>query len=726
MSSEYIMGKSPQYWKTSNAQEITFVVTQECNLSCKYCYMIKKGEGKVMSFEVAKDAIDFFIENKDDLDLKDYLTLDFIGGEPLLEVDLIEKIVDYFRIETYRRNSNWFGKYRILISTNGLLYDSPEVQRFLWKNKNMISIGISIDGTKEKHNMQRIFPDGTGSYDEVARQTMLWLKQYPDETTKVTIGHDDLPLVKDSIIHLWNLGLKVVPANVVFEDIWQEGDDVIFENQLKQLADYVLENQLWNKVNTTLFSEQVGYKALHDEMLHNSCGTGRSFTVDYEGKLYPCIRFMKYSLDNKNEISFGDIYKGVDTDKIRPFLSLNTKYQSKQECIDCSVSSSCSFCPGYNYDISKNDTLFERATTICEMHKARVKANRYYWARLYNLHGIKCKPEIKKKPYKYLYILTSDFSVSYCDYYSFDNDRVLNKSFLDRGLEFAKDNFYSPVLVHHLKECNSELYNINKPYTYDALNSHLVTHIKYYQTGDLLSEDIIYVVDCENINLLIDGKTRLAKIIFNIDGNQIFNLSNMVIGLLEKVNRVHMNIRIEDKTKFDVTEYERQMNKIADEIVRYINKHEVKEVNRLTDRIFSGEMNNCNAGERSLTLAPDGQLYICPAFYYNKMNPIGTYNESSGEYEFLPEISLTELANSPNCNNCDCYQCNRCIFQNKNHTGEYNVPSALQCKISHIEREISRKLLPTYAILEIGSNCHIDEISYKDPINVLLDRKNAI
>ena len=93
--------------------------------------------------------------------------------------------------------------------------------------------------------MQRVFPDGSGSYDIIRKNVDLWLTQF-DGSTKVTFASDDLPLLKESIIQLLNDGIKDISANVVFEDVWKEGDDQVFEEQLKQLADYIIDNDLYN------------------------------------------------------------------------------------------------------------------------------------------------------------------------------------------------------------------------------------------------------------------------------------------------------------------------------------------------------------------------------------------------------------------------------------------------------------------------------------------------
>ena len=90
-------------------------------------------------------------------------------------------------------------------STNGLLYGTKKVQDYIKKNKRHISIGISVDGNKIKHDMQRVYPDGRGSYDDVMKNVPLWLSQFPNHGTKATFSHGDLPYLKDSIIHLWNI-----------------------------------------------------------------------------------------------------------------------------------------------------------------------------------------------------------------------------------------------------------------------------------------------------------------------------------------------------------------------------------------------------------------------------------------------------------------------------------------------------------------------------------------
>lgn len=195
MIADVKMGKLPE-GLTESTKTITFCVTEECNLRCKYCYMIGKNSFHRMNIETAKRAVDFFLSQPY---TEEAVVWDFIGGEPTLEIDLIEQIVEYIQLQTFKLKHPWFTKYTISVGSNGLLYDSPQVQKFIMRHRSHLSFSITIDGNKEKHDLQRVRPDGSGSYDTVAQNVKLWLKQFPNAITKVTFASDDLPMLKDSI-----------------------------------------------------------------------------------------------------------------------------------------------------------------------------------------------------------------------------------------------------------------------------------------------------------------------------------------------------------------------------------------------------------------------------------------------------------------------------------------------------------------------------------------------
>ncbi|MGM9696608.1 MAG: radical SAM peptide maturase, CXXX-repeat target family [Alloprevotella sp.] len=404
------MNSTKASWQNGLTKNITFIVTKDCQLACKYCYLVGKNSKERMTWEVAKKAIDYILDHENDF-REEGVVWDFIGGEPFLEIDLIDKICDYIKIEMFKRDHHWFNNFRFNFTTNGINYGSEKVQDFINKHKSHINVTITIDGTQRKHDLNRIWktPDmergimpkpeeERGSYVDVLRNVPLWLEQFPYLGTKVTISSNDIPYIYESVMHLYSLGIHEIHINCVFEDVWKEGDDLLFEEQLIQLADAIIDGEYYKNYDCSFFSENIGKP--QDKKLDNQnwCGAGKMLSIDAAGDYYPCTRFAQYSLREKKAWVIGNIHDGIDKNKLRPFLTLDRCTQSKPECVDCEVAEGCAWCQGENYDAADSPTIYQRATAICKMHKARVRANNYYWNKLYRkleLEGI-AKEEAKK------------------------------------------------------------------------------------------------------------------------------------------------------------------------------------------------------------------------------------------------------------------------------------------------------------------------------------------
>lgn len=375
--------ESKESWQSGMAKTITFIVTKDCQLACKYCYLVGKNETERMSFEIAKKTIDYVLDNRD-LFNESSVVWDFIGGEPFLEIDLIDRICDYIKMQLFEKNHPWFNSFRFSFSTNGINYHEEKVQNFIKKNLDHLSIGITIDGTERKHDLNRVYKTTErGSYKDVVKNIPLWLEQFPFGGTKVTISSDDIPYIYESVLHLFFLGIHEVNINCVFEDVWKDGDDKLFEEQLMKLADTIIDDGYYEDYVCSFFNENMGrpMDCIHENQ--NWCGAGMMLSVDAAGNFYPCTRFAQYSLRDKETWTIGNIHDGIDKNKLRPFLTLDRTTQSPQKCIECEVASGCAWCQGENFDAAQTHTVFERATAICLMHKARVRANNYYWNKLY-------------------------------------------------------------------------------------------------------------------------------------------------------------------------------------------------------------------------------------------------------------------------------------------------------------------------------------------------------
>lgn len=370
------------WWKfhSKTPKTITFIVTQDCQLACKYCYLVGKNSHGRMSLETAQKAVDYILDNPVFFN-ENSVYFEFIGGEPFLEIDLIDQICDYIKVQMYAKGHPWFNHCLFSFTTNGINYGSDKVQSFIQKNIKHLSVAITIDGTRKKHNINRIYKNsGKGSYDDVVKNIPLWTEQFPNESTKVTLCSEDLPYICESILHLFHLGIHQVFMNCVFEDVWHKGDDLVFEEQLVKLADAMIDEELYVNNTCSIFDEKLGIKNVDNK---NWCGSGKMLAIDCKGNFHPCNRFVDFSLREKKPRIIGDVNNGIDPNKVRPFILLDLETQSPEECIKCEVSKGCAWCQGENYDSAESDTIYQRATAICRMHKARVRANHYFWNKLY-------------------------------------------------------------------------------------------------------------------------------------------------------------------------------------------------------------------------------------------------------------------------------------------------------------------------------------------------------
>jgi radical SAM peptide maturase (CXXX-repeat target family)/CXXX repeat peptide maturase len=709
------MGTLQDEWMKGRAKSITFCVTEDCNLACKYCYMTGKNSHTKMEFEIAQKAVDYILSSNDEEFDYPGVVWDFIGGEPFLEIELIDKISDYIKIRMFTLNHKWFDSYRFNFASNGILYNIPKVQEYLKKNRKHVSVGLSVDGTKLKHDLQRVKKDGSGSYDDVIKNVPLWLEQFPGASTKATFSHDDIPYLKDSIISLWNLGLKIIPANVVYEDVWHEGDDILFENQLKELADYVLEKEIWWDYSVRFFDPTTGFPVTKENLDRNFCGSGKMLAIDCKGNLFPCIRFYDMSLNNKKPVIIGNVEKGIDNDKVRPFKLLSYKAQSTEECINCQVATGCAWCTGGNYDCADTDTIYQRATYNCKMHKANVRANEYFWGRLRDILGY--MPDERQQyidlpkveTIKYLQIITSDKITSHCNYRNWKgSDTKMSNEIIEKSIDFTQKNGYVPVLLGEKKRI-----------------THIDHKIETIVIANVNSERVdtdnnIYVFD----NIVDSSSMDIENSILLINKENISNIFMLAQNLINKSSRINLILESTDTwTENDLKLYDAQLDKLIDLVIQTYESNNPIEINVLTDIMELSSIDDCGAGITSFAVAPNGKIYYCPAFYFDDPeSSIGSLDEGIN----IKNSYLLDVKGAPICSACDAFHCNRCKFLNKKQTNEINTPSKMQCIISHTERNKARILqikLKNSGVKDFKNN--ISEIDYLDPLEKILKDKEV-
>lgn len=304
---------------------------------------------------------------------------------------------------------------------------------------------------------------------------------------------------------------------------------------------------------------------------------------------------------------------------------------------------------------------------------------------------------------QYFIVLLDDTSVSYCHYDNKDSKRnLIDIDILKKSLVWAMKENLNVQFVYP---------NYELPEQYDdVIESVDNTKIK----GTDVDADVIVLKNWLDSGCEIKDN---AVYIIKATRNELRTHIEYIKKLLSHAARV--NVIVDDILDFvddDIIAYEDFLEELSSVIVPEFEKGRAVQCNLLTDRIMLDEMNNCDAGVKSITLAPNGKFYLCPAFYYeNSNNSLGDYSVGLT----IKNPQLLQLDHAPLCRMCDAYQCKRCIWMNIHSTLDVNTPSHQQCVISHIERNASEKLLCQLKDKGISLNgiVEIKKIDYLDPYN---------
>lgn len=383
---------------------VTFIVTESCNLRCTYCYQHNK-TARVMPLETAKKCVDALFkadaENSEYINPDDAngLILDFIGGEPMLEIDLISDIVDYFLTRAIELDHRWATRYMISMSSNGTLYFDENVQRFMARHAGRVSVGITLDGDEALHDSCRRYPDGRGSYADAAAAFKDIIARHGQSGTKLTLAPANVDKLADAAIHMFTeFEISELNANCVFEEGWRVEHARILYDQLKRLADWLIDNDLEGAHRLSMFDCRKYRPMDHDDNQNWCGGTGKMLAFGVNGEIYPCQRYSPASLGpDVRPLIVGDAAHGIEvtpdekavTEMLR---KIDRRSQSTDECWDCPIAAGCAWCSAYNYE--KFGTPDRRATFICPMHKATALANAYFWNRLAIKHDMDERFEI--------------------------------------------------------------------------------------------------------------------------------------------------------------------------------------------------------------------------------------------------------------------------------------------------------------------------------------------
>lgn len=392
--------------KIHKGLQITYNTTEDCNLRCKYCYEINKRK-KTLPLEYAKKFTEIILTDKnpvgveDELkkDFKNGLTVDFIGGDSLIDVDWLNTFFEFF-IEFVNTNNDiaydsWRENYRFSICSNGTLFND-KVKQFCEYYKDVLSLGVSIDGCKELHDKNRIFPDGSGSMDAILKDWDWYKKINPSSVlqTKSTLSRESIPYIYSSLKYMFEtLDISEINQNFIMENTYCEADDYKeLVNQMNKCIEYILNNRhniYWSMIDLKMKAE---HKRSEDDYWFNRghCGSGAMPCLGINGNIYPCFRWMPHTQSkcNPEPIVVGDIWKGLyNKDGFRQVRegAYRCNCTKEEKCKTCPYESACSYCIGGCYAEFQE---FRRTTYICELTKIQCEYAKRYWNEYNKLENV--------------------------------------------------------------------------------------------------------------------------------------------------------------------------------------------------------------------------------------------------------------------------------------------------------------------------------------------------
>jgi len=328
---------------TAPLKALCMNVSHVCNMTCGYCFAGRGeyGGGGLMPLETGKRAIDFLVKNSG---ARKNLDVDFFGGEPLLNWDVVRAIVEYARKLEQGSGKN----FRFTLTTNGLLIDDDVID---FANREMRNVVLSLDGRPETNDAMRRFPSGCGTYDTVVPKLkkLIDARGGKDYYIRGTFTRENADFVND-ILHIADLGFRELSMEPV---VAKPGSPyALTEDDLPQILEQyeLLVAQMINrKKQGREFSfyhytlDLTGGPCVHKRVA--GCGVGTEYVaVTPQGELYPCHQFI-----GDEEFMVGDIWSGISNDRLREEFGCRNIYTTP-ECRDCWARMYCSGgCAANNY-----------------------------------------------------------------------------------------------------------------------------------------------------------------------------------------------------------------------------------------------------------------------------------------------------------------------------------------------------------------------------------------
>jgi len=418
---------------------VTIHTNTNCTLKCSYCYEINKAssitedekfwnttkhkdekrnynfvknfscEKPVIEVNKVKIFLDQILEfpNTEFFDkyvkCKDGVILDFIGGDSLQYPEILDEVVTYFMRQLIKKNHKWLYSWKCSISSNGVTLLNPVARKFCEKWKDNISLGLSIDGCPELHDLNRWCfvdnEDGThrGSWQYI-KEIWPWYKKHfssDSRRTKWTLAPNSYKYMLESVKFLHEeLNMKYLFFNRVMENEIQDNAEDIWEliQQFEKTIDYLI------KHHTDLYCSPFEYNELknmtkkdqlNDDANWSRCGFGTMPALSLDGNVYPCLRMMpkhNHLLDagKYKQGTYDNMLSNLETLERLNINSRAVNMNNEEKCEDCKLFVACPHCAADC--VNEKDAKLTKTTSVCNFTRLRIYFGRKYWETIKSLH----------------------------------------------------------------------------------------------------------------------------------------------------------------------------------------------------------------------------------------------------------------------------------------------------------------------------------------------------
>lgn len=647
-------------------------LTNNCVLACDYCFRGEKNR-RHLTLETGKKAIDWFIKESGN---RKKLMVALFGGEPLMEFELIKKLVPYAKDAAKAQGKS----IHLSATTNCVLINDEKIA--FWRKYGM-TFHTSIDGGPESHDKHRKFPNGKGSSAIVEPNIKKVLKYWPNRTARMTVSNDNIHRWMEDVNYLVGLGYKNLAMIPVPELDWTEEHFEIMQQEMRKISDFYIERHRQGRPIYIKHIEGAMKGIIKPKRRKTNCGAGRGYVlIKTDGTIYPCHRFGgDIDAESQQKWKLGSIFDGWKGNKREELLDFDCRKHVKAECENCIAVHTCGTtciavswaCFGDIYKPHPNQCRFTKMyfDEAMRVHYIlHTEENPSFMKKFYsnqakrnskNMKGRRDRSKSRRIVLpEVIFMVLSSRALSPCFMFNGNkhkDETQLSMENLKSTLKWASRGGSLVPNLFFLVGGTEKLKTSIAKFLESFSEQILVPLVSLQRQKDLqipFSEKQIAI--SSNLTQLVMEKENIHNrpIIAHIDHSEIEQMADMLLSIKDYIPQITLRLRNAHELNDDqIKMYQNQLNTLKD-VLSLNDILKLGGISKIHSNRADGQ-HRCPAGRQLITIGTDGLAYPCPTFYRSGSNgrSLDSLKVSSGQFSMVD----TE----PGCF-CDSDKCPGCEF----------------------------------------------------------------